>query len=222
MRQATYTYTAYAASYIATSQAGTSGTSLTFAAAALDPKSIAISQVLADGGQSERSIALASTANLSTVLFTVSGLNAWGAPVTFTITGPNNTTVFSTTGRLTTLRSIIPNASFIAASGVTATWGTSGNTNWFVPSTHVPDYNVGIAVVTSGDVTYTLRETVDNLFTFTSNARTFSSKTTSMVGATTSQYANETLPVGGYQVRVLPTTSTSVGSLDATFLQIWH
>lgn len=222
MRQAVYNYALYTTTSIATSQAGTSGTPLTFNAANLNNTNIATSEILADGGASQRSIALSSTANLSTVLFTIAGLDRWGLTQTFTITGPNNNTVFSTTGALMAVRSIIPNASFIAASGVTAGWGTSGTTDWFVPSTHVPSYNVGIAVVTSGNITYTLFETMDNIFTVTSTVRSFSSKTTSMVGATTSQYANETLPVGGYQLAVSPTTTTSVGSLDVTFLQIWH
>lgn len=222
MKQFGYTYTAYTTTSIATSQAGTSGVTLTFNGVTVDPTSIATVQAIADNRASQRSIALASTADLSTVLFTITGMDRFGATKTFTITGPNNNTVFSTTGALTIVGSIVPNATFISASGVTAGWGTSGTTDWFIPSTFAPSYNVGIAVVTSGNITYTLFETMDNIFSVTSNTRSFSSKTTSMVGATTSQYANETLPVGGYQLAVSPTTTTSVGSLDVTFLQIWH
>jgi len=219
MKQAVYTYAAATTTSIATSQGGTSGVSLTLNTQVLSPSSLTNSGVVADNGKSQRSVALSSTADLSTVLFTIAGIDRWGTTQTFTITGPNNNTVYSTTGSLTIVNSIIPNATFIAASGVTAGFGTSGTIDWFQPSTYVPAYNVGMAFVASGTIAYTLFETMDNLSTYTSTARTFSSKTAAFVGASTSQYGNETLPVGGYQVVI---TGTGIGSLDATFLQTWH
>ncbi len=219
MRQVVYNYAAATTTSLAQSQAGTSGVPLVLNTITRDNTNFGQVGITADGGGSSRSVALTSTANASSILFTVNGLDMWGNAVTFTITGPNNNTVYSTTGLATTVNSIIPNASYISASGVSAGFGTSGRTDWFIPSTYVPSFNVGMAFVVSGTIAYTLFETVDNLFTVTSNAATFSSKTAAFVAASTSQYGNETLPVGGYYVGV---TGTGIGSLTATFIDVWH
>ncbi len=219
MRQVVYNYAASTTTGIAQSQAGTSGVPLTLNTITRDNTNFGQTSIPADNGGSSRSVGLTSTANVSSVLFTVIGLDAWGATQTFTITGPNNNTVYSSTGAVNTLVSITPNASYIAASGVSVGWGTSGRTDWMIPSTYVPSYNMGMEFVVSGTISYTVFETVDNLFTVTSTASTFSSKTAALVAASTSQYANETNPVGGYYVGI---TGTGIGSLTATFLQIWH
>jgi hypothetical protein len=218
MRQMVYNYAAATTTGAALSQAGTSGVPLTLVRQTQDNRNFGVSGVVADNYMTSRSVALASTADVSTVLFTVVGLDSWSVTQTFTITGPNNNTVYSTTGLVTTLLSITPNATYISASGVSAGFGTSGRTDWFVPSTYVPSYNVGIQVTVSGTLNYTVFETLDNLFSVTSTAATYSSKTAALVGASTSQYANETLPVGGYYVGV---TGTGTGSLTVTFIDVW-
>lgn len=221
MRQVVYNYGAGSATnIITTSQAGTSGAALVLnTATTFDNTTLGQKGLRADSGSTARSIALASTANLSSVLFTVTGIGLWGETQTFTITGPNNSTVYSTTGAISVISSIIPNATFIAASGVTAGFGTSGRTSWMIPSTYVPSYNMAIGATVTGTLAYTVFETIDNLFTVTSNAQTFSSPTAALVAASGSQYKNETNPVGGYYVGV---TGTGTGSLSATFLQIWQ
>lgn len=219
MRQVVYTYGAATTTGLAQAQAGTSGVALTLNTVVRDDTTFGITGIVADNGRSQRSVSLTSAADVSGVLFTVVGLDAWSTTQTFTITGPNANTVYSTTGRVSTVISITPNASYISASGVSAGFGTSGRTNWFIPSTYVPSFNVGIQVNVSGTLAYTVFETLDNLFTVTSNAATFSSKTAALVGASTSQYANETLPVGGYYLGI---TGTGTGNLTATFIDIWH
>lgn len=216
MRPAIYNYAAATTTSIATSQAGTSGTALTFNSATFDVTNIATSQVVADNGQSFRSVALASTANLSSVLFTITGVGAGGAFVTQSITGPNNSTVYTATG-YGIVSSIIPNATFIAASGVTAGFGTSGYTKMFAPSQWVQDFDMGIGIVISGTITYTLQHTFDDIFnTSYASLFFFPSDDTAVVNSTTSKGTNYAFPIAASQVQV---TGTGGGSLRVEYRQ---
>lgn len=218
MRPVIYDYAPATTTGIATSQAGTSGTALTFNPLTYDSSNIAISQVIADNRQSQRSVALASTANLSSVLFTITGQDPNGTLVTTTITGPNNTTVYTTTG-FTIVSSIVPNATFIAASGVSAGFGTSGVTHWFIPSTYVPDFNVGVGIYVTGALAYTVQHTFDDLFnTSLGSVRVFNNDDSNVVNATTSQDTNYAFGVGAMRVAV---TGVSGGGLTAIFRQAW-
>lgn len=211
-----YNYAAATTTGIATSQAGTSGVALTFNPATYDRTNIATSQVIADNRQSQRSVALASTANLSSVLFTVAGYDPAGTLVTQTITGPNNSTVYTTTG-YTVVSSITPNATFIAASGVTAGFGTSGVTHWHIPSNWGAYFGIGGGVVVSGSLTYTLQHTFDDIFnTSLASLNVFSCDDTALVGATTSQSFNYAYPIGASRVAI---TGTGTGSLEVVWRQ---
>lgn len=215
MRPAIYNYAAATTTSIATSQGGTSGVALTFNSATFDVTNISTSQVIADGGQSNRSVALASTANLSSVLFTIAGFGPTGA-VTQTITGPNNSTVYTTTS-YSIVSSIIPNATFIGASGVTAGFGTSGYTSLFSPSQWVADFDMGVGIVISGTITYTVQQTFDDIFnTGFANLFFFPSDDSGVVNSTTSKDSNFAFPIGGTRVQV---TGTGGGSLRVMFRQ---
>lgn len=217
MRQVVFKFgAATTTGIIGTSQAGTTGVPLLLNTYIQDNTNFGQVGIYADNGNTQRSVALASTANLSTVLFTITGIDQWGVTQTLTITGPNNSTVYTGTG-LTRVDSITPSISFAATSGVTAGYGTSGQTRWHIPSTYDESYNMAIGVTQTGTAIWTLFETIDNLYTQTSNAQTFSSPTAAFVASTGSQYKNETNPVGGYYVGV---TGTGGGSLTVTFLQI--
>lgn len=217
MRPAIYNYAAASTTFIATSQAGTSGVALTLNSSTFDYTNIATSQVVIDGGASRRSVSLTSTGNLSGIQFTIVGFDNGNVTVNQTITGPNNSTVYTTTG-YTTVRSITPNGTF--TSGVSVGIGTSGVTNMFVPSQYTPDFNVGIGIYVSGSLNYTVQHTFDDIFTTSyGSLRFFNNDDSSVVNATTSQDTNYAFGVGGIQVAV---TGVSGGGLTAIFRQSWH
>ncbi len=216
MRPVIYNYAAATTTSIATSQAGTSGVSLTFNPTTWNSSNFSVSTVIADNGQSQRSVALASTANLSSVLFTITGIDPAGTLVTQTITGPNNSTVYTTTG-YTTVYSIVPNASFIAGSGVTAGFGTSGVTHWHMPSNWDKNFVVGVGIYVTGALTYTLQHTFDDLFnTSLGNIRVFNCDDSAFVNATTSQDTNYAFDIAASRVAV---TGVSGGGLTAIWRQ---
>lgn len=216
MRPVTYLYAPATTTGIAQSQAGTSGASLTLNTIVRDNTNFGQSGIPADRGASERSVALASTANVSSVLFTIVGLDAAKNIQTLTLTGPNNNTVYTTQG-LTVVSSITPNASYIAASGVSAGFGTSGTTNWNIFSNHSPTFQVGGAVVVSGALTYTLQHTFDNLFETgqTYSAAVFNCDDSALVNATTSQDFNYAFPPFASRVQI---TGTGAGSLRVIYI----
>lgn len=217
MRPAIYNYAAASTTFIATSQAGTTSVPLAMNPSTFDYTNIALSQVVIDGGASQRSVSLTSTGDLSGIQFTIVGLDPRGGTVTQTITGPNNATVYTTTG-YTIARSITPDGSF--TSGVSAGIGTSGTTSWFIPSTYVPDFNVGIGVYVSGSANYTVQHTFDDLFnTSLSSVRVFNNDDSAVVSATTSQDTNYAFGVGGIRAAV---TGTGGGSLAVIIRQAWH
>ncbi len=217
MRPAIYNYAPASTTFIATSQAGTSGVALTLNPTTYDATNIATSQVVIDGGASRRSVSLTSTGDLSGVLFTIIGFDNGGITVNQTITGPNNATVYTTTG-YTTVRTITPNGTF--TSGVSAGIGTSGVTNMFIPSSYVPDFNVGVGIYVTGSLAYTLQHTFDDVFnTSYGSLRWFNNDDSALVNATTSQDSNYAFGVGGMRVSV---TGVSGGGLTAIFRQAWH
>lgn len=217
MRPAIYNYAPASTTSIATSQAGTSGVALTLNPSTYDYTNIAVSQVLIDQGASRRSVSLTSTGNLSGIQFTIVGFDRNNVAVNQTITGPNNATVYTTTG-YTTVRTITPNGTF--TSGVSAGIGTSGVTNMFIPSTYVPDFNIGVGIYVTGSLNYTLQHTFDDVFTTSyGSLRFFNNDDAAVVNSTTSQDTNYAFGVGGIQVAV---TGVSGGGLTAIFRQAWH
>lgn len=217
MRPAIYNYAPASTTFVATSQAGTSGVALTLNPSNFDYTNIATSQVILDGGASQRSVSLTSSQNLSSVLFTVVGFDPVRTLITQSITGPNNSTVYTTTG-YTVVSSITPNATF--TSGISAGMGTSGTTNWFVASTYVPDFNIGIGVYVSGSLVYTVQHTFDDIFnTSLGSLRVFNNENSAVVNATTSQDTNYAFGIAASRVAI---TGTGGGGLTAIFRQAWH
>lgn len=116
-------------------------------------------------GHIDRTVTLTSTANNSGTTFVISGTNTRGAAVTSSaITGPNNSTVLSsTTALFMTVTNIAASA---AATSIAAGTGTSGFTNWVKINRNIAPVGIGIQVVMSATTdNYTVQYTQDPLTT---------------------------------------------------------
>lgn len=143
-------------------------------------------------------VSFASTGNISTVIFTITGTDRYGFAQTATITGINNSTVATTIDFLTITR--------IAASGAVGTnvtVGTNGSasTQWYPADyKHGTPVEIFVSLSSGAVLTYTVEVTPTNLndqsltpasqITQTQNAVVFPSSDTSMVTANSNQQSN--------------------------------
>lgn len=108
-----------------------------------------------------RRVGITSAGNDSTVVFTVTGTNRWGATISDTATGANGATVASTAldfKTVTRVRTSAATANAIIV-GTTAT----GSTEWQNLDTMRPMFAASVAVsIASGSCTYTVEHTYDD------------------------------------------------------------
>ena len=128
---------------------------------------LTIGGALASGGVAtlasygvERPVVITSGGNDSGITFTIYGLNASGSAVQQTVTGANAGAATSTMYFYQVTR--------IAASGAVATTVTAGTSGvlasrWLVLNYNATPFNVGIGVVVSGTINYTLQYTYDDV-----------------------------------------------------------
>lgn len=144
-----------------------------------------------------RRVAIAATGNLSGITFTVVGTDRSGNPLTATLAGPNNGSVFTAQDFLTVTRVSVS----AAVSAVTV--GTNGvaSTPWFVGDWHNGKLIIVDTYVDPGSVlTYTVESTPTNLndgalnvdarLLQAQNPIVYPSTDTSVVSASTSQQTN--------------------------------
>jgi hypothetical protein len=189
---------------------------------------LTINGSLASGGVATldiaRRVAITSTANLSARTFTITGTDRYGYSQSESITGPNNSTVY-TTKDFKTVTQIAINGT---TSGNTLTVGTNGvmSTAWFCG-----DYLTGkpvtstIALSTGAVLTYTVEFTQTNLNDLTLDAASrvtqaqsavvFSSSDTNVVAASTSQATNFLAAQPGMRLTLNSYTS---GSATITYV----
>jgi hypothetical protein len=164
---------------------------------------------LASFGNTQRTISLTSTNNLSAINFTISGyLN--GQPVSQIIAGPNNNTV-NTTQLFNTVTSISFSAGVTA---VSAGIGVTGNTNLYTYDHHATTPDISVQVVVTGTITYSVDVTNDDA-NKPLPIPTWFNPITAMTNATTTQFGNIVYPIVFTRVSV----SAGTGSLTATFVQ---
>lgn len=113
-------------------------------------------------GAIERTVALASTADLSAVLFTITGKNLKRETVNESILGPNNNTVY-TTATFAEVDSVAVNAA--VATAVTIGTGPTGVTNWFVIDQFKNPIQVDLFMMLTGGITVSAQITPDNVQT---------------------------------------------------------
>lgn len=158
-------------------------------------------------------VGVASTGNNSGVSFTITGTGRGGSSLVETITGPNNSTVYTTQDFLT--------VTSIAASGATTgnvTAGTVGvgSTRWIGLSYQIAPAHVSVGCTVTGSVTYTVEytyDTVANLPDGTTYAKVF--PVTEMTGLTATADGNITFPVQACRA----TITAGTGTLDVAVLQ---
>lgn len=148
--QATKVLTAAAANNIAQSQSPGAG-------------AITLNGSLVSGGvatlDTPRRIRITSGGNDSGITFTIIGTNYFGNSLSETITGPNATTA-DTTQDFATVTSVTHTGSVAG----TVTVGTNGvgSTPWYNLDPFTDTFNVGIGVVVSGTVNFTVQYTYDD------------------------------------------------------------
>lgn len=158
-----------------------------------------------------RRVAVTSGGNDSAITFTVVGTNRGGNPQSETITG-GNVAAASTTQDFKTVTSVT-HTGLIAG---TVTVGTSGigSTQWFAVNYHTTPVNLGISVVVTGTINFTVEYTYDNLNGTTPPAIWSLSALASKTAATDS---NILFPVTG--VRLTQNSFTNPGTATISIVQ---
>ena len=173
-------------------------------------------------GKIARVISITSTGDVSAVNFTIMGTYN-GLSVSQTLAGPNATTVY-TTQFFNTVDSVTFNANVTSATNVgtgnagvsPVTWGV---TNWFTYDFFAPNSALTIQTkVMATVVNYSLEVTLDDVTTTPEASLTLFNPIAAMTNATTNQIGNINFPIRYARLKFNNTT-TSVGSLTATFLQ---
>lgn len=205
--------------------------SISYAPAALDRNGIGASQtpagagaltldgVLASGGavtlSYQQYITVWSASNIAARVFTVTGTDQFGAAITATITGINNSTV-ATTKAFKTVSSITVDAGTGAA--VEAGVNGLGYSIPYVVNFNAPEFELGIGVaLVSGAGTYSVQYTYDNPFSssFSQHSATWYDHAT-IDDKTASFAGTQSLPVTA--VRLIITVNTDA-SLTMTTIQ---
>lgn len=106
-----------------------------------------------------RRVLVTSAGDDRTITFRITGTNSDGNPIRQTLTGSNASTV-ATTIDFKTVTEIYASG----ASAAAITVGTNGvaSSRWIIPDEHISPFSIGIGVVVSGTVNYTIELTYDN------------------------------------------------------------
>ena len=156
-------------------------------------------------------VTVTSTGNDSTRTYTITGTNAAGNALTETITGPNATTVSTTSAFLTVTEILVVGGGTVgtvragfAAPGVTAP----------LPLDNHGRPDISLQVVVSGTVTWTVQQTLDNPSTV--NIPTwFDHPDTNMVSQTVNRQGNYAYVPAAVRLRV----TSGTGRATLTIIQ---
>lgn len=141
-----------------------------------------------------RTVSITSTSNLSAINFTITGSDYNGNPLSCTIAGPNATTIYTTGYNFWIIISCSVSADMTAAASIGT--GVTGYTNWFAYDIMRTFSSLALQAVVTGNINYTFALTLDNVKSFAIDSSITSFATvTGMTEATTTQYANTTLPM---------------------------
>jgi hypothetical protein len=173
---------------------------------------------LASGGTAvfpgyARTVSLTADNDTSAVSFTILGtIN--GVDVSYTMSGPNTTTVESTGFIFDSVYQISSNA---PVTNISVGIGTTGRTAWFLHSFNTMCPEVGIQVIVTDTINYTFVTTLTDIQnTLESNIPLFT-PLTDMTGATTNLIDDYMRPSRYSAIQI--NSSNNTGALNAIFLQ---
>lgn len=107
-----------------------------------------------------RRVAVASNGNDASVVFTITGTNQSGAPISGTVTGLNASSDYTALD-FATVTSVT--ASAATAGNITVGTNGTGSSPWVVDDYTRPDWSLRVGVsIASGSVTYTVEHTYDD------------------------------------------------------------
>lgn len=158
-----------------------------------------------------RRVIVTSGGNDSAITFTIVGTNRSGNPLSETIAG-GNATAASTTQDFKTVSSVTHTGSI----ATTVTVGTNGvgSTQWFSVGYHTTPVNLGIGVVVTGTINFTVEYTYDNLNGTTPPAIW---PLTALASKTAATDSNILFPVTG--VRLTQNSFTNPGTATMSIVQ---
>jgi len=199
-----------------------SATGVTTAQTPADGVDLTIDGVYAAGGVATfygaTVVALASTSNLSTVTFTVTGTDASGVTISEAVVGPNNSTV-STTQLFKTVTAV----SVATATTFTTETVSVGNPNsasfgtgaWWPLDIYTPNQVTNISCnELSGAVTYSVEYTNEDPFDTSITQLAVAHPVVALTGATTSQTGFTTT-----LMRAVRVVTSGSGALRVTVVQ---
>lgn len=170
-----------------------------------------------DFNQFNRTVTITSTGNLSGVNFTITGTKKFPYDpykvVTETIAGPNNNTV-STTGLFNRVLSITTSGTVGTAVSV-GTGVTGATSNWCPVGGPGVQFNVGMAVVVTGTINYTVNHTFDDIYNPNITPVAFPHDSSVFVNATASAASNYVNPCRASEIVI----NSGTGSLTFTIIQ---
>ncbi len=130
--------------------------------------------------------------------FTITGTMANGQAGSETIAGPGVSATVTTTRAFLTVTAITIDAATTGA--VTAGWAQSGNSKPCPMDQYQSPFNVGMGVVVSGTINYTVQHTFDNVFDSTVTVTWFSHPV--LAALTANQDGNYAFPVKAIRLKI--------------------
>lgn len=177
--------------------------------------------VLTDYGF-ERAVVITSAGNDSAKTFTIYGLNSSGNPIQQAVTGANAGAATSTM-----LFYKVTRVAVSAATASTVTVGTNGviSSRWLQLDANLTPFSVGIGVVVSGTINFTVQYTYDNIQLLTAPSPTAPAvpviptafNLTALASKTANTDSSITAPVTA--VRLVANSGTAPASASATVVQ---
>jgi hypothetical protein len=160
-----------------------------------------------------RRVLLTSGGDDTSRTFTITGTSASGSPLVETIAGGNPTSY--TTQDFKTITGVTHSGTVAGTLTVGTNQVASGP--WYMPDRHLTPMTMGVAVVVSGTINYTVEYTFDN----PNNPYTGTFPTVFPLATMTSQTTNQdsTFTTPFYAVRVTQNSFTNPGTAKAVFIQ---
>ena len=143
--------------------------------------------------------------------FTVVGTDSSGNALSSTIVGPGVGATVTTTRAYLTVTSITVDTATTGA--ITAGWAQSGNSKPCPMDQYQSPFNVGMGVVVSGTVNYTVQHTFDNVLDSTVTPTWFNHPV--MASLTANQDGNYAFPVKAIRLKI----NSGSGTAALTILQ---